>query len=128
TGGLNKLYDSDWNNFSPHLGIAWDLRGKTKTVLRAGWGLFYDSFSQDFFVGQLPFNTFNPGPAYNPTEPSPILFSFSTVPVIQSGQPIFTDYLDSDVFAVDRHLRTPYVQNYNLNVQQQLFRNAVLQV
>jgi outer membrane receptor protein involved in Fe transport len=128
TGGLNKLYDSDWNNFSPHLGIAWDLRGKTKTVLRAGWGLFYDSFSQDFFVGQLPFNTFNPGPAYNPTGPSPILFSFSTVPVIQSGRPIFTDYLDSDVFAVDRHLRTPYVQNYNVNLQHELFRNAVLQV
>jgi len=51
TGGLNKLYDSDWNNFSPRIGAAWDLDGKGKTVLRAGWGLFYDSFSQDFFVG-----------------------------------------------------------------------------
>jgi hypothetical protein len=128
TGGLNKLYNSDWNNFSPRLGVAWDVGGKGKTVVRAGWGLYYDAFSQDFFVGQLPFNTFNPGPAYNPVGPSAILFSFSTVQQIQSGVPIYTDFLDSDVFAVDRNLRTPYVQNFNLNVQRQLFPNGVLEV
>jgi hypothetical protein len=128
TGGFGKLYRSDWNNFSPRLGVAWDLGGKGKTVVRAGWGLFYDAFSQDFFVGQLPFNTFNPGPAYNPVGPSAILFSFSTVPQIQSGVPIYTGFSDSDVFAVDRNLRTPYVQNFNLNVQRQLFRGGVLEV
>ena len=128
TGGLDRLYDRDWNNFSPRIGAAWDIGGKGKTVVRAGWGLFYDAFSQDFFVGQLPFNTFNPGPAYNPIGPSAILFSFSTVPQIQTGVPIFTDFLDSDVFAVDRNLRTPYVQNFNLNIQRELFRDGVLEV
>ncbi len=126
--GLDKLYKSDWNNFSPRLGFAWDLTGKSKTVVRGGWGLFYDAFSQDFFVGQLPFNTFNPGPAYNPVGPAPILFSFSTVSQIQNNIPIFSDYLDSDVFAVDRDLVTPMIQNYNLNVQQELTKNVVLQV
>jgi outer membrane receptor protein involved in Fe transport len=128
TNGLDKLYDSDWNNFSPRIGAAWDIGGKGKTVIRAGWGLFYDAFSQDFFVGQLPFNTFNPGPAYNPVGPSAILFSFSTVPQIEAGVPVYTDFLDSDVFAVDRNLRTPYVQNYNFNIQRELFRNGVLEV
>jgi len=127
-GGLDKLYNSDWNNFSPRIGVAWDLTGKSKTVLRAGWGLFYDAFSQDFFVGQLPFNTFNPGPAYNPIGPSAVLFSFSTTPVILDGVPIFADFLDSDVFTVDPNLRTPYIQNYNLNLQHELFRNGVFQV
>ena len=125
---VDKLYPSDWNNFSPRLGVAWDLNGKGKTVVRAGWGLFYDAFSQDFFVGQLPFNTFNPGPAYNPIGPSAILFSFSTVEQIQNNVPIYTGFSDSDVFAVDRNLRTPYVQNFNLNVQRELFKDAVLQV
>jgi Carboxypeptidase regulatory-like domain len=128
TGGLDKLYNGDWNNFSPRIGVAWDIGGKGKTVVRAGWGLFYDAFSQDFFVGQLPFNTFNPGPAYNPVGPSAVLFSFSTVEEIENNVPIFTDYLDSDVFTVDPNLRTPYVQNYNLNIQRELFRNGVLQV
>lgn len=127
-GDLDRLYDRDWNNLGPRLSLAWDLTGKGKTVVRAGWGMFYDAFSQDFFVGQLPFNTFNPGPAYNPVGPAPILFSFSTVDVIQPGVPIFTDFLDSDVFAVDRHFRTPYIQNFNLNFQQELFKNTVLQV
>ncbi|MFY9554650.1 MAG: TonB-dependent receptor [Blastocatellia bacterium] len=126
-GGLDRLYERDLNNFSPRIGLAWDVTGKGKTVVRAGWGLFYDAFSQDFFVGQLPFNTFNPGPAYNPVGPAPILFSFSTTPEIKAGVPIFTDFLDSDVFAVDRHLRTPYVQNFNLNIQQELFKNVLFQ-
>jgi hypothetical protein len=126
--GLPRLYDRDWNNFSPRLGLAWNVQGKGKTVVRAGWGLFYDAFSQDFFAGQLPFNTFNPGPAFNPVGPVPILFSFSTVPAIQDGVPIFTDFLDSDVFAVDPNLRTPYVQNFNLNIQRELFSNGVLEV
>jgi outer membrane receptor protein involved in Fe transport len=128
SAGLPRLYGRDLNNFSPRLGFAWNVKGKEKTVVRAGWGLFYDAFSQDFFAGQLPFNTFNPGPAFNPVGPAPILFSFSTVDQIQNGVPIFTDFLDSDVFAVDPNLRTPYVQNYNLNIQRELFRNGVLEV
>ncbi len=128
TNGLERLYERDLNNFSPRIGIAWDVTGRGKTVIRAGWGLFYDAFSQDFFVGQLPFNTFNPGPAYNPIGPAPILFSFSTVERLVPGQPVFTDFLDSDVFTVDPELRTPYVQNFNLNIQQELFKNTVLHV
>ena len=128
SAGLPRLYQRDWNNFSPRLGLAWDLKGKGRTVVRAGWGLFYDAFSQDFFAGQLPFNTFNPGPAFNPVGPSPVLFSFSTVGTIQNGVPIYSGFGDSDVFAVDPKLRTPYVQNFNLNVQRELFKNGVLEV
>src|SRR5262249_27533252 len=107
TPSLPHLYNRDWNNFSPRLGMAWNVGGNGKTVVRPGWVLFTDAFPQAFFAGQLPFNTFNPGPALNPFGPSPILFSFSTVPVIKDKVPIFPDSLYSDVFAVDHNLRTP---------------------
>lgn len=125
---VDQLYDRDWNNFAPRLSFAWDVNGKGRTVVRGGWGIYFDAPSQDFFVGQLPWNTFNPGPAYNPVGSDPILFSFSTVDVIREGAPIFTDFLDSDVFTVDQELATPYVQNYNLNIQHELFPGGVLEV
>jgi hypothetical protein len=126
--GLDSLYPKDWNNFSPRVGIAYDVFGSGKTVVRAGYGLAYDAFSQDFFAGQLPFNTFNPGPAFNPGGPDPILFSFSPVGTIVSGAPVFGGFSDSDVFTVDQKLKTPFMQNFNLNVQQQLGPKVAVQV
>lgn len=126
----NQLYPKDWNNFGPRLSFAWDVFGSGKTVVRAGWGMYYDAFSQDFFIGQLPFNTFNPGPAYNGVGPNPTLFSFSPAVTIVPGVPVFDagSFSAADVFTVDPNIRTPYVQNYNLNVEQQLGPNMALQV
>ncbi len=122
---VTQLYDKDWNNFSPRVSAAWDLTGQGTRVVRAGYGLYYDAFSQDFFVGQLPWNTFNPGPAYND-----ILFSFSPVSEIADGAPVFDEasFSASDVFTVDRSLRTPYVQIYNVNYQHELGAGAAFQV
>lgn len=131
TVNLTKhLYPRDLNNFAPRASLAWDVRGNSRTVLRAGWGVYYDAFSQDFFVGQLPFNTFNPGPAYNGVGPAPITFSFTPVDMIQPGVPVFApdSFGATDVFTVDQNIRTPYLHVYNLNVQHELARNVALQV
>ncbi len=142
---VKQLYPKDWNNFAPRISLAYDVRGNAKTVVRAGWGLFHDAFSQDFFVGQLPFNTFNAGPAYNNTGGSaPILLSSTAALATTAGPcsapaipvpgsslcapPVFSHFGATDVFTVDQNIRTPYVQNYNLNVQQQLASGVVLQI
>ena len=137
SSGLPELYPKDLNNFSPRASFAYDLTGNGKTVLRAGAGLYYDAFSQDFFLGQFPYNCgFCPGPAYNAIGPSLILISsLPTSPsppvVIQSGVPVFAPAsfaTDNEVFSVDQRLRTPYVYEYNLNVQRQLAGPVAVQV
>lgn len=142
----SQLYPKDFNNFGPRISAAYDLFGKGKTVIRAGAGVFYDGFSQDFFTGQLAFNTFNTGAAYNAIGPNPVYITFALNPalpvdgggnsIIQAGVPVFDPSSviagptnqTTDAFTVSRNLRTPYVYNYNLNIQQQLTSKTVLQV
>ena len=41
-GWPRALAKSDWNNIEPRIGIAWRLFGNSDTVLRAGFGRFYE--------------------------------------------------------------------------------------
>jgi outer membrane receptor protein involved in Fe transport len=128
---LPRLYNPDYKNFAPRLSVAWDPLGTGKTVLRAGYGIFFDSFSQDIFMDHLPYNSvFDPGPAYNPVGPATIS-SGSAVATIVSGQPVFPASgfaPTTDAFGVDRNIRTPYMENFNLNIQQQVVKKVVVQV
>jgi hypothetical protein len=119
SGGPSSLYSKDLHNFAPRLSVAYDMFGTGKTVLRAGWGLFYDAYAQDLFEGHAPFNTTNAGPAYNGIGPDAIQANSAMAATIQTGIPIFTGFgPTTDAWTVDPRLRTPYVYNYNLNLEQ----------
>ncbi|MEO5819123.1 MAG: TonB-dependent receptor [Vicinamibacteraceae bacterium] len=36
-------YETDGNNLAPRLGAVWDVTGAGTTIIRGGWGLFYDT-------------------------------------------------------------------------------------
>jgi hypothetical protein len=129
-GGPNTLYPKDWNNFAPRLSLVDDLFGNGKVVVRTGAGIFYDGASQDFFVGNQPWNTnaAEAGPAFNN-----IGFSFVTTPTtIASGQPIFgtasNPYTSNSAFTVAQNLATPVYFSYNLNIESQIAKKVALQV
>jgi hypothetical protein len=126
---VGQLYDKDFNNFAPRIGFAYDVTGKGRTVIRGGWGLFYDAFAQDIFIGHAPYNcAFCPGAAYTGSGPSPIMTSGANGIAFDPNTAAFSDFSPlSDFFGASKNLRTPYTQNFNLNVQQQLGK-AVLQV
>jgi len=135
-GGLSKLYNPDYRNFAPRVSIAWDVFGTGKTVVRGGYGIFFDAFSQDMFLGHLPYPTFfAPGPAYNNIGPNPIQEAILTLPTLafQPNTPIYaaptcSGGAECDIFAVDQKIKTPYMENYNLNFQQQITSKVALQV
>jgi hypothetical protein len=125
-GGPSKLYNPDWKNFAPRFGFAWDVTGKGTTVLRGGYGIFFDAFSQDMFLGHIPYNcTFCPGPAYTGVGGAPITFFSATKAPIAEGSPVYVNPSPlGSFFGIDPNIRTPYVQNYNINLQQ-AFGNKV---
>ena len=55
-GPTGTLWKSDWNNFAPRLGFAWDVNGDGRTSVRGGYGISYE---RNF--GNVTYNVlFNP--------------------------------------------------------------------
>ncbi len=122
TNGVPRAgYDSDKNNFAPRLGIAWTLGDKGNTVIRSGYGFYYDQaslapgeglyFNAPYF--DLRFFFPLPGFTLSLSDPFPSTFPFPTPP---------------SAFAFQTDLRTPYLQHWNLSVQQQLGGSRVFEL
>ncbi|MDX2154351.1 MAG: TonB-dependent receptor [Bryobacteraceae bacterium] len=129
---VDSLYPNDLNNFAPRFGFAFTPKRGGSTVIRGSWGLFYDMPPLNFIVANtgMP-NGGSAGVHANPGGPSPV-FSISLDPItIQQGVPIFgtaNPRPPFGAFSISQDFRIPYVQNYNLNIQQGLGKATVLQV
>lgn len=122
TNGVPRSgFEADRNNFAPRVGFAWTLGEAERTVLRGGYGVYYDQsalapgealyFNSPYF----DFNLFFPLPGLPLTLDNPFP-SFFPVPLPDSA------------LAIQRDLRTAYMQHWNLNLQHQLGSSSVLEV
>jgi hypothetical protein len=128
THGLDGVYERDLNNFGPRVGFAWNLR--PRTVLRGGYGVYYDYVPQDLLIANF---TSSAGVATNPVGPVPVLplnFDPTAFNGTNPGAPVLTvnNTGPFSIFAAPRKFPTPYTQNWNLNVQEQLAENASLEI
>lgn len=124
------LWPKDWNNFGPRVGFAYN--AFAKTVIRGGYGLSYDVPPLNFIVANtgMP-NGGSAGVHANPAGSDPVFTQTRNAINITSGELIFpTNVTPTNVgaFGVSPDFRTPYVQNFNVNIQQQLASNVLLQV
>ncbi len=102
------LFQADRNNWQPRVGVAWNLRGDGRTVLRASWGVYTDRFFQRL----IDFGVLN-----SPYAHSSI---FTNLPFPPGAQiPLRTDTPPQQRF-VDPGLRNPTSYRYNAALERQL--------
>jgi hypothetical protein len=128
----DELYPKDLNNFAPRFGFAWKPTRDGKTVVRGSYGIFYDVPALNFFVANtgLP-NGGAAGVNANPGGSSPVYTVNAKNVTIQSGVPVFGSagpVPPYGAFGVSQDFRTPYVQNFNLNVQRQVTSKTLVQM
>lgn len=103
-----RLFETDWNNWQPRVGIAWDVQGRGETVLRASWGVYSDRFFQRLF----DFGVLN-----SPYAHSSI---FVNIPFPPGAQiPLRTD-TPPQQRVIDPGLRSPNTYRYSAAVERKL--------
>ena len=145
--GISQPYPTNYNNVSPRVGMAWDVFGKGKTVVRAAFGMIFEQPSIRTFMFNGGGLNLNPSGLDGVTPGNGNITSFLHVQTDNTGinwsqnGNVFPDasvnfckfdnvnfFNQCDLFGVNQHLKTPYVFNWNFNIQQQVASNTLLQV
>jgi hypothetical protein len=129
--GRRNPADGSKTPFAPRFGFAYRPFGGDKTVVRGGYGIFWDSSltreiddSGDLypFVERTSLNPNSAPPSVAPKLTDQLFPSLTAIVPVTAPNAQFVAVIISD------HPRNPYVQQYTLSVQRELIRNTTLEV
>jgi len=116
-----EIYDPDHNNIAPRIGLAFRPFGTGATVIRAGYGIFYDLVDSN----ELTLNTNNPPYFYTQNFQSDPLFPRINI------QALFPDPTTPSgsitPLSLTGHQMTPYMQQWSFNLQRQVGRDLAFE-
>ena len=138
-GGPSKrrFYNPRWANFSPNLGLAWDPFGNGKWAIRAG---FSTNYVNDYYftavtnalagnAGLSPDVELGPLPAgVTVSKPIPIAAPTISIPTDLATESNTFGVQAVAGYAIDPHIKSPYVEQWNLSIQKDLGWNTTLTV
>jgi hypothetical protein len=127
----------DRRDIAPRIGFAWGLGGGGKnksphTVLRAGFGMFYDRFTSDLLLQADRVNGTNqaqiviPNPAYCPDSPGLSCLNLPAQPCASPNAQVNPNSCSK--YTIDPHLRAPYIMQSGASLERQLTKTANLTV
>jgi len=112
----------DWRDLAPRIGFAWapGTKGtrRGKTVLRGGFGVFYDRFNENLTLQAIRFNGVNQQ-QYIVSNPD----FFPAVPTIET---LDAEQLPETIRRVAADLRAPYTMQTAIGIERQLPFNTTI--
>jgi len=112
-------------DLAPRVGFAWALGhgSSAKTVIRTGFGIFYDRFQESQVLQADRLNGVNQT-QYIVTNPD----FFPTIPVASELAAMSASTTANTTYQIDPHLRAPYTIQAAAGVERQVTKNATISV
>jgi hypothetical protein len=125
SSGNEQIFGADNGDWAGRFGFSWDPFGKSKTVLRGGYGIFYDApfdnLWQNVRSNDLSLVSYTPTAGANYLQPVA-----SLLPSYASQQPSVLNF--PDITLMDPKLRNGYAQDAFLGAQQSIGDNLTFEV
>lgn len=141
SGGVDSIYKKIYTNFSPRIGFAYQPKANGDLVVRAGFGVFFDTPRMNPFFDMHAPNGPSQGVEANPAGTIPVTTvtaqplngtAWTSNPIFQPGPACSTGAASCattySIFTVTQNFHTPYTYNFNLNIEKSFGKSLLWQV